>query len=361
MGVTAQRADGPVIAVIGEVVADAVVDAAVGSGAPGAPAAHDGACAPRAAGPPPGTETLSLTVHPGGGPANTALALARLGGAARFAGRFSVGTLGRLCRSRLAASGVDLRAAVDVPEPATLAITSLGPDGSAAYEFYAQGTADWGWTGRELDALVDPSVGPRPVAVHTGTLALARQPSGRVIEAFLRRVRRSSTVSIDPNLRTGLIPVAVYREAIGRWAALADVIKLSADDAAQLWPGVPIGDALRRLHDAGATLVVVTRGGAGSMASLRTGGVADDVIVETPAVPTDVADTVGAGDAFAAGLLHRLAAAGALGGRLGGLGTPTLRSALDVAGRVAAITCSRPGADPPWAAELADHRPFARW
>ncbi len=315
---------GAVIAVVGEVVADAVL-------------------------PPDGIEdgVARLTVHPGGGPANTALALARLGSTARFAGRLSTGALGRLCRDRLVPSGVDLSASLDVPEPATLAIARLSDTGAAEYEFYAEGTADWGWTETELGRLLDPDLGPMPAAVHTGSLALARQPSGSAICRLLAGVRARATTSIDPNLRTLLVPIGTYRAAIDGWATLADIVRLSSDDLAELWPDLDPERAATRLHAAGTALVVVTLGGDGVVASLR----GDTVTL--PGVPVDLVDTVGAGDSFQAGLLHHLGSAGMLGGRLEDLDLDTLTDALTFASRVAAITCSRPGADPPWAHELA--------
>src|SRR6478672_12002227 len=151
----------PTIAVIGEIVADAVL-------------------------PPDGVVNgvAHLTVHPGGGPANTAVALARLGTTARFAGRLSGGALGALCRAKLEASGVDLTTSVVVDNPATLAIARLDTNGAASYEFYTEGTADWGWSDESLAPVIDgpyPPSGPT-VAVPTGTLAFAPQPSGAVIE-----------------------------------------------------------------------------------------------------------------------------------------------------------------------------------
>jgi fructokinase len=319
------------IAVIGEVVADAVLPSdGINNGA------------------------ASLTVHPGGGPANTALTLARLGTRARFGGRLSTGSLGALCRARLAASGVDLSAAVATDAPATLAIARLAEDGSATYEFYTEGTADWGWTDAELARVVaddeSGALGETVVAVHTGSLALALQPSGAAIERLLERVRVGVTVSIDPNLRTQLVPLHVYRERIAAWAAIADVVRLSSEDLIQLWPGLTTEQAADRLHDAGAGLVVISLGSHGAFASL--GG--SSVRVPTaPLGPAGVVDTVGAGDSFHGGFLHHLGRIGALGGRLDALDVDTVTSALEFASRVAAITCSRPGADPPWAAEMA--------
>ncbi len=316
----------PTIAIVGEVVADAVLP--VDGIADGA--AH-------------------LTVHPGGGPANTALALARLGDTARFAGRLSTGSLGRLCRTRLEESGVDLTASEDAPEPATLAIAKLDAFGAASYEFYTAGTADWAWTDETLAPLIDgpfATADAAPVAVHTGTLALALQPSGQVIENLLARARERMTVSIDPNLRTLLVPIESYRDRIDRWAGLADIVRLSLDDLEQLWPGTTPQQAAEHLHGYGVRLAVISLGAAGAYGSVGGDG------VYVPTAPTTLVDTVGAGDSFHGGLLHHLAGAGVLGGRLESLDTAGLTRALEFAAKVAAITCSRPGADPPWAAEL---------
>lgn len=315
----------PTIAVVGEVVADAVLppDGIVDG------AAH-------------------LTVHPGGGPANFAVAVARLGSTARFAGRLSTGALGALCRAKLEESGVDLSASEAAPEPATLAIARLDASGAASYEFYTAGTADWAWTDETLAPLID---GPfpdddRPVAIHTGTLALALQPSGQVIENLLGRARSGLTVSVDPNLRTLLVPVETYRAVIDRWAGLSDIVRLSEDDLEQLWPDHTPEDAAAHLHELGVPLAVVSLGAEGAFASLR------GEQVRVPIAPTTLVDTVGAGDSFHGGMLHHLAQAGLLGGRLDALDLRALTDALTFASRVSAITCSRAGANPPWAAEL---------
>jgi len=316
----------PTIAVVGEVVADAVLPP---------DGIRDGAA--------------HLTVHPGGGPANFAVAVARLGSTARFAGRLSTGSLGALCRAALEASGVDLSASEAADEPATLAIARLDRAGSATYEFYTEGTADWAWTDRSLAPLID---GPfpnreRPVALHTGTLALALQPSGSVIENLLRRAASVMTVSIDPNLRTLLVPVSKYREAIDRWAGLSDILRLSQDDLEQLWPGWEPEEAADHLHQLGVPLAVISLGGDGAFASLR------GERVRVPIAPTNLVDTVGAGDSFHGGMLHYLAVAGHLGARLENLDLKAVSDALEFGSRVSAITCSRVGANPPWAAELA--------
>jgi len=315
----------PTIAVVGEVVADAVLpDDGIIDGA-----AH-------------------LTVHPGGGPANFALAVARLGSTARFAGRLSTGSLGALCRAKLEASGVDLSVSEAASDPATLAIARLDRSGSASYEFYTQGTADWAWTDESLGPLIDGPFpdGDPPVALHTGSLALALQPSGQVIENLLARAASAMTISIDPNLRTLLVPISTYRDVIDRWAGLSDILRLSMDDLEQLWPAWGPEQAAARLHELGVPLAVVSLGADGAFASLR------GEQVRVPIAPTTLVDTVGAGDSFHGGMLHHLAVAGQLGARLDTLDAATLTDALEFASRVSAITCSRPGADPPWAAEL---------
>ncbi|WEH38989.1 carbohydrate kinase [Streptomyces sp. AM 2-1-1] len=308
------------VTVIGEAVADAFV----------------GATAPDGSTP--------LTVHPGGGPANTAVALARLGTPVRFAGRLSKGPLGTLLRERLAGSGVDLTRSVTSDRPATLALARIDEDGGASYDFYAEGTADWQWTADELTTAL--TAAPPSVCVHTGSLALALPPGCTAIEAALEHARRTATVCVDPNVRPTVVDVALVRSRLPHWCALADIVRVSADDVEFLMPGTGPDEAADRLLAAGAGLAVVTLGGDGALARTRD----LDVRVRAPAV--DVVDTIGAGDAFTAGLLHRLAADGVLGGRLEGLTASALRDATGFAVAVAARTCAVAGAQPPYAAEM---------
>lgn len=321
------------IAVIGEAVADAIA-----------------VPAPGAAGDRDGTAPLHLTVHPGGGPANTAVALARLGSRARFFGRLSSSVLGRLLRGHLEDSRVDLSHAVTDDRPATLAIAALDAHGRAGYDFYTDGTADWAWKPGELDAAGEAAI------IHTGSLALVRPPGDEVILEALRRHRSGTTISIDPNVRPAIASPGRYRDGLAAWAGLADVLKLSEDDLALIHPGVPHRELCERWHALGCRLVVITLGERGSVASL------DGERIAVPARPIRLADTIGAGDAFTAGLLHHLLAAGFGGGRLDRLDTATLSEALDLAGRVAAATCEVPGADPPWSEQLGlgDREPSGR-
>ena len=106
------------------------------------------------------------------------------------------------------------------------------------------------------------------MAVHTGTLALALQPSGQVIENLLARARERMTVSVDPNLRTLLVPIESYRDRIDRWAGLADIVRLSLDDLEQLWPGTTPEQAAEHLHDHGVRLAVISLGADGAYGSV---------------------------------------------------------------------------------------------
>ncbi|MER6000565.1 carbohydrate kinase [Nonomuraea angiospora] len=314
------------IAVLGECVADGFTTRSPGdhpliSG----PAEHGGEAM-----------ELGLRVLPGGGPANTAVALARLGTPTRFLGRVSGDVFGELFRRHLASSGVDLSASVDAKEPSTLAVAALDAGGQAEYTFYADGTADWQWTPYELDL---DRLGP-VACLHTGSLALAREPGRTAVEAFAREAAGRATISIDPNVRPSLASLADY--PVSRWCEWTDILKLSADDLDFLLPGVPMERACDTWHAAGARLIVVTRGAAGALVSL------DGERASVPAPEVNVVDTVGAGDSFTAGLLHSLAAKDLLGGRLDGLDLGTAVEAAEFAVRVAALTCSVAGANPPW-------------
>jgi fructokinase len=302
------------VTVIGECVADAFTDRA----------------RPPAVG-------LTLQVRPGGGPANTAATLARLGTPTRFLGRLSQDVFGAMLRDRLGAAGVDLSGSVDAAEHSTLAVADVDDAGDASYTFLSEGAADWQWSDEELAA----ALRPQTACVHTGSLALALSPGGARIEDALAAVRGRATVCLDPNVRTRIVPSALYRERLDRWCRLTDILRLSRDDLAELLPGASPEEACDTWHAAGVPLVLVTLGGEGVLASLR------GTRLTIPAPPTQVVDTVGAGDAFTAGLLHSLRERGRLGGRLDALTTDDVAAACGHGTQIAAAACSVPGADPP--------------
>ncbi len=264
--------------------------------------------------------------------------------------RLGSGPFGALVRDHLVANNVGLAHAVQADEPATLAVVSLDDAGRATYDFYAEGTSDWQWSADELpDALPDGTS-----ALCTGSIAAARQPGAPALLQLLRREheRMNTTIVLDPNLRPALI--GPPEDVRGHWdilIELADVVKVSDEDLAWLVPGADVLAIAKTWAERGPSLVVVTRGGDGALAAISGG-----TIVEVAAAPVDVVDTVGAGDAFTAGLVDTLRLNGMLGAgagqRLADLTPERLRPILDRAGRIAAITCGRQGADPPTADEV---------
>jgi fructokinase len=319
-----QRSDPAVIAVLGEAVVD-LVDQGAGR----------------------------YQAHPGGSPLNVAVGLGRLGRATELRARLSADAFGQMFRRHLAASGVDGRGLVAASEPSTLAVASLDPAGVASYDFWVQGTADWQWTAAELAVPLGDDV----LALHTGSMTLEVEPGASGVLDLLRRERERGrvTISYDPNVRLARRgPAGPARSRAADAVATADLVKVSVDDLAWLRPGEDPRDVAQgwaAATDRGPALVVVTQGAAGAFAVTACG-----VHQHRPARPVVVVDTVGAGDAFMSGLLDGLASAGVLGpGRrdaLAGLGAGELARLLDHATLVAALTCARPGADPPTRAEL---------
>jgi fructokinase len=154
-------------------------------------------------------------------------------------------------------------------------------------------------------------------------------------------------VSYDVNARpavTGSGPDVV--RAVEDVAALADLVKASDEDLGALYPGDPVEQSVERLLGLGPAAVVVTRGRHGSTWYAAGGR------VEAPATDADVADTIGAGDTFGAAMIDALWDLDALGGRLSGLEESEIGGVLRHAARAAAVTVSRPGADPPYRHEL---------
>ncbi|MFB7373159.1 carbohydrate kinase [Streptomyces sp. NPDC056222] len=273
-----------------------------------------------------------LTPRPGGGPYNTAVALGRLGAEVTFCSRVSTDAFGEALVDGLRAAGVSDRLVQRGPEPTTLAVASVGSDGSAEYGFYVEGTAD------RLFAV--PERLPEGVrAVAFGTCSLALEPGASAYEALLRReAERGALTLLDPNIRPGLIPDATaYRERFAGWLPYVSLLKLSEEDAA--WLGGSPAEWLER----GPSAVVLTRGGAGLTVFTPSSE------VSVPAVRVQVADTIGAGDTVNAALLH------GLGDRpVRSLDVDAWSALLSYAARAAAVTCTRPGAEPPYASELTD-------
>ncbi|MGK5639743.1 carbohydrate kinase family protein [Streptomyces sp. URMC 126] len=286
-------------------------------------------------------ELPALRPKRGGGPYNTAVALARLGSPAAFCSRLSTDHFGEALLAGLAADGVDTSLVQRGPEPTTLAVAHIGADGSAAYSFHVEGAADRLF--RTPDAL---PAGAR--AVSFGTCSLVLEPGASAYEELMRRASDAGLfTALDPNIRPGLIPDAdAYRARFRSWLPYVTLLKLSEEDAAWLAGPADPAAAVRAWLAAGPYAVVLTRGGAGLTVLTR-----DGLELSVPGEEVNVVDTIGAGDTVNAALLHRLDAHGAL------VPAPSPDAAqwhdtLTFAARAAAVTCSRPGAQPPYATEL---------
>jgi fructokinase len=261
--------------------------------------------------------------------------------------RLSSDVLGRRLRAHLASNGVDLTHAVAAPESSSLAIVALQADGSAAYDFRVDGTADWQWTDDELTNALDGVV-----ALHVGSLALTTPPGGEVLRRLAARAAGTATVSFDPNVRHLLMgPPHEVLAIVHELLAVVDVVKASSEDVEWLEPGTTPEGVARSWLGHGPALVVITRGGDGAVAMGASSGA-----VHRAGVPVEVVDTVGAGDSFMSALIAGLARRNLLGaGRrdaLRALSADDVGALLDEAIEASAITCSRPGADPPRLAEL---------
>ena len=273
----------------------------------------------------------------GGGPYNTAVALARLGTATAFCSRVSTDAFGASLAGRLREEKVDLGLVQRGPEPTTLAVASVGEDGSAAYTFYCQGTAD------RLFALPGP-LPDATRAVSFGTCSLVLEPGASAYEELMRReTRLGRLVALDPNIREGLVPDPdAHRARFRRLLPSVSLLKLSDEDARWL------GDDVEGWLAAGPAAVVITRGGAGLTVHTASGGA-----YAVPAETVTVADTIGAGDTVNAALLHALSERDMLSAdALAGASGDTWRQVLAFAARAAAVTCTRAGAEPPFAHEL---------
>ena len=289
---------------------------------------------------PQGTGALAgLKPALGGGPYNTAVALGRLGSPTAFCSRASYDAFGEALLDGLRKAGVDVSGVQRGPEPTTLAVATIDANGSAAYSFYVDGTAD-----RLFTAPGRLPAGTR--AVSFGTCSLVLEPGASAYEELLRTAAAQGVfTALDPNIRAGLIPDAdAYRARFKSWLPSVSLLKLSEEDA--LW----LGGTPQEWLASGPAAVVITQGGDGLSVFTRSGAV-----YVAPGEEVDVVDTIGAGDTVNAALLHGLAAQGALSPEaLGELGRDGWERLLRFAARAAAITCSRAGAEPPYASEVGD-------
>jgi len=281
---------------------------------------------------------------PGGGPFNTARALARLGAPTEFLGRLSTDAFGVMLAQQLKADGAGLSLVSYGPESTTLAVAELDGQGLAEYDFFVKGTSAPNLTPAMLPGRLPAEV----TALHIGTLGLVLEPMATTLVELALREGDHRLVMLDPNIRSNLVTDArEYRDRLDGLVAHSTIVKASETDIEWLLPELDIDGAADHLLALGAQLVLVTLGAAGAIAASSSG----QVRVAAPEV--EVMDTIGAGDAFGAAVLAWLHDHASLRADLT-LDHDELQSMLSFACLVAAITCTRVGADPPWRRELAE-------
>jgi fructokinase len=277
-------------------------------------------------------------VIPGGGPANTAHALARLDIPTEFIGGLSDDQYGQRMRAEFMAGRVGLTFTPEHQLPTCLAIVSIAADGGATYEFKIDGTATFAFA---TENLPDPKL-VKPEAIYIGTLATIIEPGASILRDWVLQAKNYVPIIYDPNIRSSVISDrSRYQEVVKEWVALSNVVKASEDDLAWLYPDTDPLEIASSWVSQGVQIVVVTQGENGIV------GVTENQEVSIPGIKVDVIDTVGAGDTVGAVLVEALVEFG-----LEKLTSELLSHTLHRAALAAAITCSRAGANPPTKAEL---------
>jgi fructokinase len=286
---------------------------------------------------------LALDGRIGGSPFNVALGLARLAQPVAFFGGISQGFLGARLMRALEDEGIGTQLVQRLDAPTTLSLVGVDARGVPSYSFYGDGGAD-----RELPLSAADAVPDGVQAIHFGSYAMVVEPVASTQRALADRLHSRSVVAYDPNVRTNVEPdLGRWRETLDWMAARTHLLKVSEEDLALLYPGVLHAELAARWRAAGVAAVVITLGGEGARAYLRDGELA------VAPVPTQVVDTVGAGDTFQAAMLTALAERDALNpDTLRALSREFWAEVLGFAARAAAITCGRRGADLPRRSEL---------
>ena len=284
---------------------------------------------------PDGTERRAVV---GGGPANTAKALSKLGIATQFIDGISTDKYGQMALKQLHKDGVLLDFVKFSDKPTCLAIVSLNAKGGASYEFVIDDTATFDFSHSWLpDATVI-----KPALLHIGTLVTAIEPAASVLFEWSSKVAKVAPIVFDPNIRPAvMIDRTKYVKQVERWISISNAVKVSDDDIYWLYPGEDLDKVAKRWLGMGPELIVVTFGDKG-LAGYR-----KDSKISVDAKKVVVADTVGAGDTVGAILVEAIIEDG-----LDKLVNERLSSMLDRAAKAAAITVSRTGALPPSSAEI---------
>jgi fructokinase len=289
---------------------------------------------------------LALDARIGGSPLNVAVGLCRMGLPAAFFGGVSTGFLGDRLMQALHDEQVDTACTVRVDAPATLSLVGLDAQGVPNYAFYGEGAAD-----RLLPVSALDSV-PAAQAYQFGSYAMVVEPVAGTQRALIDREQARAgaraVIAYDPNIRLNVEPdIQRWRDTLAWMLPRTQLLKVSDEDLALLFPGVPAADLAAQWLAAGVALVVVTRGGEGAWAWTARDHLA------APPVRVPVIDTVGAGDTFQAALLTALSERGLLTREaLRSISVDQVAAVLAFAAQAAAITCSRRGADLPRRSEL---------
>ena len=276
----------------------------------------------------------------GGGPANTAKALARLGHEVDFIDGISTDAFGMSARKELERDGVGLSLSMSSDKPTSTATVTLDSHGSASYEFLINGTATFDFA---HDWLPDAER-LKPSVLHIGTLVTIVEPASTVLHEWAIKTAEFAPIVFDPNIRSSVVSDrTTYREAVEKWVAISSIIKLSDDDLSWLYPEESIDEVAKRWIANGASLVVVTRGADGII------GFTEHGFEEVAGAKVSVVDTVGAGDTVGAILVE-----GVIKHSVNGLQGHVLNAVLHRAAIAAGITVSRAGAQPPRLHELVE-------
>ena len=282
--------------------------------------------------------------HVGGSVFNTAIALGRLGVQAGMLTGLSTDLFGQQLLASLHANHVDTSLLVTSDRLSTLAFVQL-TDGQAAYTFYDENSA-----GRMLDRADMPPLPADVSTLYFGGISLVFEPGAEAYAALLKREAAARVIMLDPNVRPSFIrDIRRYRDRLDRMIASSDIVKVSDEDLNWLFPGPELPpEKVEFLRRAGPSVVILTHGDSGATAFLQDGA---EVSVAVDRV--DVVDTIGAGDTFNAGVLAKLAELGLLiKDSLAAIDPDPMRDALRFGTRVAGVTVSRAGANPPWRHEL---------
>lgn len=273
----------------------------------------------------------------GGGPANTARALARLGEEVVFIGGISTDSFGQRIRRELVEDEVSLRLSHTSKLATSTAAVTIGADASASYKFSLDSTATFDFG----DWLPD-AYRYKPSLLYIGSLATIVRPGSEALLKWAREISELAPIVFDPNIRPAVLnDRALYLSEVEKWIEITSILKVSEEDLQWLHPNEDIFAIARRWIGDSDLLVIITRGAEGIA------GVSAHEIVEVPGVKIDVVDSVGAGDTVGA-----VIAQAAHKGNLLNLRGSKLHELLRCASVAAAITCSRIGANPPTKREL---------